>query len=180
MLKKSLIAFVVLFMIGGLATQAATKKTTAKKAEQKAEKKGAKMLVIETAHGTIEAELYPEEAPKTVARIKELADKGFYNGLSFHRVVPGFVVQGGDPKGNGTGGSGQNLPAEFNAHKHVEGTLAMARAMDPNSADSQFYISLGVHPHLDNNYTVFGQVTKGMDAVKKIKVGDKMTKVYTK
>ncbi len=171
MFKKSVVAFIAVFVLGAIAVQAAPKK----------EKKGAnKMLIIETSHGTIEAELFPKEAPKTVARITELADKGFYNGLSFHRVVPGFVVQGGDPKGNGTGGSGQNLPAEFNSQKHVEGTLAMARAMDPNSADSQFYISLGTHPHLDNNYTVFGKVVKGMDAVKKISVGDKMTKVYTK
>lgn len=138
------------------------------------------MITIETKYGSIEAELYPNEAPKTVARISELAKKGFYDGLTFHRVVPGFVVQGGDPKGDGTGGSGQNLPAEFNSHKHVEGTLAMARASDPNSADSQFYISLGSHSHLDNNYTVFGKVTKGMDAVKQIKVGDKMTKVTVK
>ncbi|MBM4317395.1 MAG: peptidylprolyl isomerase [Deltaproteobacteria bacterium] len=172
MLKKTLLSIIGIFVFGAVATQAAPKK--------KDEKKGVKMLVIETNQGTIEAELYPKEAPKTVARILELAGKGFYNGLTFHRVVPGFVVQGGDPKGNGTGGSGQNLPAEFNSHKHVEGTLAMARAMDPNSADSQFYISLGAHPHLDNNYTVFGQVVKGMETVKKLAVGDKMTKVYTK
>ncbi len=138
------------------------------------------MLVIETTYGTVEAELYPQDAPKTVARIKELVAKGFYDGLAFHRVVPGFVVQGGDPRGDGTGGSGQNLPAEFNNREHVEGSLAMARAQDPNSADSQFYISLGRHPHLDHNYTVFGMVTKGMDAVKQIKVGDKMTKVTLK
>jgi len=135
------------------------------------------MMVIETEYGTVEVELYPTDAPKTVARISELVKKGFYNGLSFHRVVPGFVVQGGDPRGDGTGGSGQNLVAEFNSRQHVEGTLAMARAMDPNSADSQFYISLGRHPHLDNNYTVFGQVTKGIEAVKQIKIGDKMKKV---
>ncbi len=138
------------------------------------------MLVIETEHGTIEADLYSNDAPKTVARITELADQGFYNGLNFHRVVPGFVVQGGDPKGNGTGGSGKNLKAEFNSKQHVEGSLAMARAQDPDSADSQFYISLGRHPHLDGSYTVFGMVTKGIDAVKKIKQGDKMTKVYVK
>lgn len=138
------------------------------------------MLFIDTDHGTIEIELFPTDAPKTVARITELADQGFYNGLVFHRVVPSFVVQGGDPLGNGTGGSGKNLPAEFNSREHVEGTLAMARAQDPNSADSQFYISLGRHPHLDRSYTVFGQVKKGMDAVKKIKQGDKMLKVRTK
>jgi len=154
--------------------------TFAKPKAAAAPSSGGNMLVIETTYGTIEAELYPKDAPKTVARIKELAAKGFYNGLKFHRVIPGFVVQGGDPKGDGTGGSGQKLQAEFNSHKHVEGTLAMARAMDPNSADSQFYISLGIHPHLDNQYTVFGQVTKGMDAVKKIKVGDAMTKVTVK
>jgi cyclophilin family peptidyl-prolyl cis-trans isomerase len=139
--------------------------------------KEAKMLKIETEYGTIDIELYPKEAPKTCARIAELAQKGFYNGVVFHRVVPGFVVQGGDPTGTGTGGSGQKLPAEFNAHKHVEGTVAMARTSDPDSADSQFYIALGTIPHLDGSYTVFGQVTKGMDAVKKIKQGDKMVKV---
>lgn len=138
------------------------------------------MITIETAHGNIEIELYPDSAPKTVARITELVNSGFYNGLSFHRVVPNFVVQGGDPNGNGTGGSGKKLDAEFNDRKHVEGSVAMARAMDPNSADSQFYIALGALPSLDRNYTVFGQVTKGMDAVKKIQVGDKMTKVTAK
>lgn len=135
------------------------------------------MLKIETTYGSVEIELYSQDAPKTVARISELVRKGFYDGLTFHRVVPGFVVQGGDPRGDGTGGSGMNLPAEFNARKHEEGTLSMARATDPNSADSQFYISLGRHPHLDGNYTVFGKVTQGMEAVKKIKQGDKMVKV---
>lgn len=143
-------------------------------------KKGKKMLLIELEYGPVEIELFPAEAPKTVARITELAGKGFYNGLTFHRVIPGFVAQGGDPDGNGTGGSGQKLKAEFNKHKHVEGTVAMARSSDPDSADSQFYISLGTHPHLDNSYTVFGKVTKGMDAVKKIKVGDKMKSVSVK
>src|SRR3989338_5783879 len=127
--------------------------------------------LIETKHGKIEIELYSKDAPKTVERIKELTSQGFYNGLKFHRVEPGFVVQGGDPKGDGTGGSGKNLPPEFNKNKHVEGTVAMARSSDPNSADSQFYICLGAAPHLDGSYTVFGQVKKGMDAVKKIGVG---------
>ena len=135
------------------------------------------MMTIETTYGKIEIELYRKDAPKTVARISELVKKGFYNGLTFHRVVPGFVVQGGDPMGTGMGGSNQKLKAEFNSHKHVEGTVAMARAQDPDSADSQFYIALAAIPHLDGQYTVFGQVTKGMDAVKKIKVGDKMTKI---
>jgi cyclophilin family peptidyl-prolyl cis-trans isomerase len=138
------------------------------------------MMVIETTYGPIEIDFFPADAPNTVTRIKELVSSGFYDGLKFHRVVPGFVVQGGDPQGNGTGGSGKNLQAEFNSRPHVEGTLAMARAADPNSADSQFYISLGRHPHLDNNYTVFGQVKTGMDFVKQIKQGDKMIKVTLK
>ncbi len=138
------------------------------------------MMVIETDHGTIEIDFYPQDAPVTVARIKELVGKGFYDGLAFHRVVPGFVIQGGDPKGDGTGGSDQKLKAEFNSRKHVEGTVAMARSQDKDSASSQFYISLGTHPHLDGGYTVFGQVVKGMDAVKKVKMGDKMKKVTLK
>lgn len=131
-------------------------------------------VILETSKGIIRFKLYPADAPNTVARIIELVNQGFYNGLLFHRVVPGFVVQGGDPVGNGTGGSGQKLKAEFNARRHVEGTVAMARAMDPDSADSQFYISLGTHPHLDRSYTVFGQVVEGMDVARKLEKGDKM------
>jgi len=131
-------------------------------------------ILLTTSEGLVKFKFYPKDAPKTVKRLIELINKGFYNGLSFHRVVPGFVVQGGDPVGNGTGGSGQRLDAEFNERRHVEGTVAMARASDPNSADSQFYISLGTFPHLDHNYTVFGQVVEGMDVVRKIKLGDKI------
>ncbi len=116
-------------------------------------------------------EMRPDLAPKHVARIKELARKGFYDGLAFHRVIDGFMVQGGDPMGNGTGGSGQNLPAEFSNEKHVRGTASMARAADPNSADSQFFIMLGAAPHLDGKYTVWGKVTEGMDCVDKIEKG---------
>lgn len=134
-------------------------------------------VVMNTTKGIIKYRFYSNDAPKTSARIAELIAKGFYNGLTFHRVEPGFVVQGGDPVGNGTGGSGQKLQAEFNTRKHVAGTVAMARAQDPNSADSQFYISLGTHPHLDRSYTVYGQVTEGLDVVKKITVGDKMLTV---
>ena len=134
-------------------------------------------VVMNTSEGVIKFKFYSVDAPKTVNRIAELIRSGFYNGLTFHRVVPGFVIQGGDPDGNGTGGSGQKLDAEFNKRRHVEGAVAMARAADPNSADSQFYISLGTHPHLDNNYTVFGQVVEGLDVAKKIKQGDKMTSV---
>jgi cyclophilin family peptidyl-prolyl cis-trans isomerase len=139
-----------------------------------------KRMIIETAYGPVEIEFFPEDAPKTVARIKELVSKGFYDGLVFHRVIPGFVAQGGDPRGDGTGGSGQNLVAEFNKRTHLKGAVAMARASDPNSADSQFYICLEPQPGLDRQYTVFGQVTSGMDAVEKIKQGDKMIRVTLK
>lgn len=137
----------------------------------------APVIQIETKYGAITIETRPDVAPVTVARIAELARSGFYDGLTFHRVVPGFVVQGGDPEGTGRGGSGQKLKAEFSDLKHVAGTVAMARTQDPNSADSQFYISLGRHPHLDGQYTIFGQVTQGMDVVEQIKQGDAMTKV---
>lgn len=135
------------------------------------------VVTIETTKGTIKYRFYSKDAPNTVARMVQLIQSGFYNGLTFHRVVPDFVIQGGDPQGNGTGGSGQHLKAEFNSRKHVAGTVAMARAQDPDSADSQFYIALGTIPHLDGSYTVFGQVSEGMDVVRKIEVGDKMTKV---
>ena len=127
--------------------------------------------------GEIRLEFYPEDAPKTVENFVTLAKKGFYNGLNFHRVVPDFVVQGGCPKGNGTGGPGYQIKAEFNKQKHVRGSLAMARSQDPDSAGSQFYICYGATPHLDGQYTVFGRVVSGMEHVDRIKQGDKMTSV---
>ena len=135
------------------------------------------VAVITTEKGVIKFRFYPKDAPNTVNRIIELIQKGFYNGTVFHRVVPGFVIQGGDPTGTGSGGSGQKLKAEFNERRHIEGTVAMARTQDPNSADSQFYISLGTHPHLDRSYTVFGQAVEGMDVARKIQPGDKMITV---
>lgn len=135
------------------------------------------VVTIETPKGKIKFRFYTQDAPNTTARIVELIKSGFYNGLNFHRVEPGFVIQGGDPNGNGTGGSGKKLGAEFNTRKHLLGTVAMARAQDPNSADSQFYIALGPIPQLDGSYTVFGQVSEGIEVVQKIAVGDKMTKV---
>jgi len=125
----------------------------------------------------IRIEFYPEDAPKTVENFVTLAKKGFYDGLKFHRVVPDFVVQGGDPKGDGTGGPGYTIKAEFNKQKHVRGTVAMARSQHPDSAGSQFYITYGATPHLDNNYTVFGKVVSGMEHVDGIKQGDKMKTV---
>lgn len=125
----------------------------------------------------ISIEFYPTDAPKTVENFVTLAKKGFYNNLTFHRVVPDFVVQGGCPKGNGTGGPGYTIPAEFNKQKHLRGAVAMARSQHPDSAGSQFYICYGATPHLDGNYTVFGKVTSGMEHVDRIKQGDRMKSV---
>ena len=130
--------------------------------------------VVHTSKGDIKMRLFADKAPITVANFVNLAKRGYYDGLTFHRVVPSFVVQGGDPTGTGGGGSGQNLPAEFSDVPHVKGTVSMARSSDPNSADSQFYVSLGRHPHLDRKYTVFGYVVEGMENVEKITQGDKM------
>ena len=127
--------------------------------------------------GEIRMEFYPEDAPKTVENFVTLAQKGFYNGLTFHRVVPDFVVQGGCPKGNGTGGPGYQIKAEFNKQKHVRGTVAMARSQDPDSAGCQFYICYGNTPHLDGQYTVFGKVVQGVEHIDRIRQGDRMTSV---
>ena len=127
--------------------------------------------------GEIRLEFYPVDAPKTVENFVTLAKKGFYDGLTFHRVVPDFVVQGGCPQGTGTGGPGYTLKAEFNKQKHVRGTLAMARSQHPDSAGSQFYICYGPTPHLDGNYTVFGRVVSGMEHVDRIRQGDRMKSV---
>ena len=127
--------------------------------------------------GEIRIEFFPDDAPKTVENFVTLAKKGFYDNLTFHRVVPGFVVQGGDPQGNGTGGPGHTIKAEFNKNKHVRGSLAMARSAHPDSAGSQFYITYGAQPHLDGSYTVFGKVVSGMEHVDTIQQGDRMTSV---
>ncbi|VAV88073.1 Peptidyl-prolyl cis-trans isomerase [hydrothermal vent metagenome] len=125
-------------------------------------------LYLDLKDGRVTLELYPDVAPKHVARIKELAREGFYDGLKFHRVIPGFMAQGGDPSGNGTGGSGQNIPAEFSDKSHVRGTASMARSAMPDSADSQFFICFDDAPHLDGQYSVWGQVVDGMDLVDNI------------
>ena len=127
--------------------------------------------------GEITIEFFPEDAPKTVENFVTLAKKGFYDGLAFHRVEPNFVVQGGDPKGNGTGGPGYTIKAEFNKQQHVRGAVAMARSQSPDSAGSQFYVTLAPAHFLDGQYTVFGKVTSGMDVVDKIRKGDKMKSV---
>jgi peptidyl-prolyl cis-trans isomerase B (cyclophilin B) len=139
--------------------------------------------ILDSDRGEIVLELYAAEAPKTVANFEKLSKDGFYNKLTFHRVEPGFVVQGGDPAGDGTGGPGYELPAEISpTEKHVRGTLAMARRGDQvnpdrKSSGSQFYICLAPAPFLDSQYTVFGGVVEGMNVVDKIKVGDHIKKV---
>ena len=137
------------------------------------------VATIVTDKGTIKVKLYPEEAPNTVANFVKLSRKGFYNGLTFHRVEPGFVIQGGDPEGNGRGGPGYMIKNEPNKIlKHNRGAVAMANA-GRDTAGSQFYIVIGQPaPHLDNgNYTIFGQVIQGQNVAEKIQVGDKMRKV---
>lgn len=129
-------------------------------------------LYLDLKDGRVVIELLPNVAPKHVARIKELVRQGFYDGVVFHRVIEGFMAQTGDPTGTGMGGSGQKLPAEFNAEPHVRGTVSMARAMDPNSADSQFFICFDDARFLDRQYTVWGKVASGMEFVDKIKKGD--------
>ncbi len=128
-------------------------------------------LYLDLKDGRVVIELRPDLAPNHVARIKELAREGFYDGLKFHRVIDGFMAQTGCPKGTGTGGSGQNLKAEFSKEKHVAGTCSMARAASPDSADSQFFIVFQPASHLDGKYTVWGKVTDGMDHVNTIKKG---------
>ena len=129
-------------------------------------------LYMDLDYGRVVIELDPSVAPKHVARIKELTRKGFYNGVKFHRVIAGFMAQTGDPTGTGMGGSGKKLPAEFNKTPHVRGTVSMARAMDPNSADSQFFICFDDARFLDGQYTAFGHVTSGMEYVDMIKKGE--------
>ncbi len=135
------------------------------------------IIKAELETGIIMMELYPDVAPETVKAFKKLVTQGFYDGLTFHRVIPGFMAQGGDPDGTGMGGPGYNLKAEFNDKKHVRGTLAMARSADPDSAGSQFYICYGPQPHLDGQYTIFGQVTEGMGFVDALHNGSKIIKM---
>ena len=154
------------------------------------------MVIIEMENGgKIELELYPEAAPKTVANFLKLVGQGFYDGLIFHRVIPGFMIQGGDPLGNGMGGADEKIKGEFaaNGHKndlrHTRGVISMARAYDPNSASSQFFIMHADAPHLDGQYAAFGKVLAGMEVVDEIasiptdysdrpKMAMRMKKVY--
>jgi len=129
-------------------------------------------MILETSKGKVVIGMRPDLAPNHVARIKELVREGFYDGIVFHRVIEGFMAQTGCPEGTGTGGSGQKLKAEFNAEPHVRGTVSMARAGDPNSGDSQFFICFDDATFLDRQYTAWGNVIEGMENVDKIKRGE--------
>jgi len=126
------------------------------------------IATIDTTAGTMVAELWPKIAPQTVNSFVFLSREGYYDGVIFHRVIPGFMIQGGDPTGTGTGGPGYRLKAEFNDTKHDRGILSMARTNDPNSAGSQFFVMHGRSPHLDNQYTAFGKVNQGLEVIDKI------------
>ena len=142
------------------------------------EKEKSYKVSMETTRGTIEIDLFPEYAPKTVNNFVFLAGEGFYDGVTFHRVISNFMIQGGDPTGSGRGGPGYRFEDEFDGNplRHETGVLSMANA-GPNTNGSQFFITHGPQPHLDNRHTVFGKVTKGQDVVDSIRQGDKMTKV---
>ena len=155
-ITKSIIAGALLFIMTQTTSSAAS----------------AGKLLLETSQGQVEIELLPDLAPNHVARISELASSGFYDGIIFHRIIAGFMAQTGDPTGTGMGGSGQKLQAEFTNYQYREGTVGMARAMDPNSGDSQFFICFDGCGHLTGQYTVWGQVSKGMDVVHKLAVGE--------
>ncbi len=129
-------------------------------------------MILDTTKGRVVIEMRPDLAPGHVARIKELVREGFYDGIVFHRVIDGFMAQTGCPQGTGTGGSGTKLKAEFSKEKHVRGTASMARAQNPDSGDSQFFICFVDSPFLDGQYTVWGKVTEGMENVDKIKRGE--------
>ena len=146
--------------------------TRAKKEKAKYQVKDAEnALLLRLKNGDVVIEMFPDEAPNHVERIKALVREGFYNGLKFHRVIDGFMAQTGCPFGTGTGGRGKKLKAEFNRRPHLRGTVSMARAMDPDSADSQFFICFAEAPWLNGQYTVWGEVTSGMEYVDMIKRG---------
>jgi len=135
-----------------------------------------KSAVIETVKGDIELILFEEDAPNTVANFEKLSNSGFYDGLTFHRVIPDFVIQGGCPVGDGTGGPGYTIKCEINPNRHGKGALSMAHA-GRDTGGSQFFITLSPQPHLDGVHTVFGKVVRGMDVVESIEMGDRMLRV---
>jgi peptidyl-prolyl cis-trans isomerase B (cyclophilin B) len=186
MIRKRLIAVMLMaaacLFVGGAADTVAA--TSSQKGKNK--KMAQPKVTLETNKGTIVVELFTDEAPITAGNFLDLVKRGFYNGLTFHRYEPGFVIQGGDPRGTGTGGfvdpetnKERRIPLEVKPNlKHsAAGVVAMARSSEPNSASSQFYITLAPASFLDMKYAVFGKVTQGLDVVQQLRVGDKMTKV---
>jgi peptidyl-prolyl cis-trans isomerase B (cyclophilin B) len=147
---------------------AAEKKQYEKPGDMKIDPKKTYIVTIDTSEGKMVGELYPKLAPATVNSFVFLAKEKFFDGLNFHRVIKGFMLQGGDPEGTGGGGPGYKLKAEFNETKHEKGILSMARTSDPDSAGSQFFIMHAASPHLDGKYTVFGKITEGLDVIDKI------------
>lgn len=147
---------------------------------QAAKKIGIFTVTMKTSKGTVTMQVDGKSAPLTAANFVKLAQSGFYNGIVFHRIEPGFVAQAGDPTGKGTGGPGYTIKDEKSPLRHETGALGMAKTPQPNSAGSQFYICLDAAPHLNGNYTVFGKVTKGMDVVRKLRVGDRIEKMTVK
>lgn len=160
---KKILALVISFLTLGLVYPSFAEESSAD---------DGKCMILQLKDGEVFIKLRPDLAPKHVSRIIELTNQGFYNNLTFHRVISGFMAQTGDPKGDGTGGSGKNLKAEFSREKHVRGTVSMARAASPDSADSQFFIVYRTAHYLDGQYTIFGEVTSGMEFVDLIKKGD--------
>jgi peptidyl-prolyl cis-trans isomerase B (cyclophilin B) len=174
-MKKWFISVFAVLALAGLAFAAENEKKSDNTAAPKIKADADQVAVIKTTEGEMVVSFWPDAAPKTVENFKKLAKKGFYDGTAFHRVIEGFMIQGGDPntkepsKGRpGEGGPGYTIPAEFNDHKHVRGVLSMARTADPNSAGSQFFICLAPAPSLDHQYTVFGKLIKGDDVLGKI------------
>lgn len=171
MMKRNFYPFVVTFIAVFLLASGLGFSAEQKKAEPKKDT----LAVLETDQGKIVISFYDQDAPKTVTNFKKLIREGYYDGTYFHRVIPGFMIQGGDSNtkddnrsNDGMGGPGYTIPAEFNAHKHVRGTISMARKRDPNSAGSQFFVCVDRAAYLDGKYTVFGKVVEGMDVVDKI------------
>jgi peptidyl-prolyl cis-trans isomerase B (cyclophilin B) len=162
------LALMAATVVSASAQEQQEKKKYEKPGDMKIDPKKTYTATIDTSEGKIVAKLFPDKAPETVNSFVFLAKEHFYDGTPFHRVIKGFMIQGGDPTGTGTGGPGYHLKAEFNDTKHERGVLSMARASDPNSAGSQFFIMHGNAPHLDGKYTAFGKVTEGMDVVDKI------------
>jgi len=171
MRSKAIVAVIILIALGIVGYLIFTTQRGAGIADTEGTQTKNPIAVVETNMGTFKFELFPDKAPITVKNFIKLAEAGFYDGLTFHRVVPGFVIQGGDPKGDGTGGPGYTIKGEFNPElKHdAAGVVAMARrGNDPDSAGSQFYITLAPAPHLDGKYAIFGRVIEGLDVVLKI------------